>query len=83
MQFPPEDELCVVFAGSVFVKGEHPLLLDTLKEKIHKDNPAYRMKYVLLDVQNVAGAVIQALNTANGRNIYYDRVCTQLHEKVM
>ncbi|MDR0289658.1 MAG: hypothetical protein LBI06_01845 [Treponema sp.] len=81
LKFPPEDELYVVFAGSVFVKGEHPLLLDTLKKGISKDKPAYNIQYVLLDVPNVAGAVIWALNLLNGKCVYYDKVCAQLQER--
>jgi N-acetylglucosamine kinase-like BadF-type ATPase len=78
LRFPPEDELLVVFAGSVFVKGEHPLLVDSLKAKISADNPDHRITYKLLDVPNVAGAVIWALNSINSKGAYYKKVCEQL-----
>ena len=77
LNFPPEDELYIVFAGSVFVKGEHPLLLDTLKEMVSRSSPGHRISYVKLDVPNVAGAVIWALNTLHGQGGYYERVCNQ------
>jgi len=77
LRFPPEEELCIVLAGSIFVKGEHPLLVNSLKEKVSNDNPHRRIIYNLLTVPNVAGAVLWALNSL-GRNNYYDKVCTQL-----
>jgi N-acetylglucosamine kinase-like BadF-type ATPase len=77
LRFPPEEELYIVLAGSVFVKGEHPFLIDSLKEKISNDNPGRRIIYNLLNVPNVAGAVLWALNSL-GRNNYYDKVCAQL-----
>jgi len=80
MRFPPEDELYMIFAGSVFVKGEHPMLLDTLKAKIHCDNPDYNFCYRLLDVPNVAGAVVSALKTLHGRDGFYDKVLAQLRD---
>jgi N-acetylglucosamine kinase-like BadF-type ATPase len=80
LRFSPDEELCVVLAGSVFVKGEHPLLIDTLKEQVSSRNPHHRIRYNVLDVPNVAGAVIWALNTHNGTNVYRDRVCGQLRE---
>jgi len=77
LRFPPEEELYIVLAGSVFVKGENPILVDSLKEKVSNDNSGRRIIYNLLTVPNVAGAVLWALNSL-GRNNYYDKVCTQL-----
>ena len=79
MEFPLEDELYIVLAGSVFVKGENPFLIDALKAKIDNDNPGRNIQYKLLDVPNVAGAAIWALNTFTGACDYYDKVCAQLY----
>ena len=86
LRFPPGEELCVVLAGSIFVKGEHPLLIDTLKEQVSGANPHHRVRYNVLDVPNVAGAVIWALNSLhlsahNGTNVYRDKVCARLRER--
>ena len=81
MQFPKEEEINIVFAGSVFVKSEHPLLLDTIKETINRDKPEYHFKYTLLDVPPVAGAVIWALNTIRSNEAFYDQVCGQLRNR--
>jgi N-acetylglucosamine kinase-like BadF-type ATPase len=78
LDFPPDEELCVVLAGSVFVKGEHPLLINLLKEKVSADNPGRRITYNLLNVPNVAGAAVWALNTLNNRDDFCDKVCPQL-----
>jgi N-acetylglucosamine kinase-like BadF-type ATPase len=77
LEFPPDEELCVVLAGSVFVKGEHPFLIDTLKEKVSGDHPRMNITYNLPDVPNVAGAVVWALNSLNGGGCY-EKVCAQL-----
>lgn len=82
LRFPPEEELCVVLAGSVFVKGEHPFLNDSLKEKVLNDNPDRPIIFNILNIPNAAGAVLWAFNST-GRHDYYDKVCTQLrlHKK--
>ena len=80
IEFPREEDINIVFAGTVFVKSEHPLLLDTIKEKINRENSGYRVKYTLLDVPPVAGAVIWALNTLNDKGDYYDKVRARLRD---
>jgi len=82
LRFPPEEELNIVIAGSVFVKGEHPFLVDAIKEKVLNDNPGRPIIFNVLNIPNAAGAVLWALNSI-GRNNYYDKVCTQLrlHKK--
>lgn len=78
LRFPSDEDLHIVLAGSVFVKGENPLLVDSLKTKVSKDNPGKQIKYNLLNVPNVAGAAIWALNTYNNKTDYYEKVCAQL-----
>ena len=78
LKFPKEEECCIVLAGSIFVKGEHPLLVNSLKEKISQGNPDRTITFNLLNVPNVAGAVVWALNSINEKNGLYDRVCEQL-----
>jgi len=78
LEFPPDEELYIVLAGSVFVRGEHPLLVDSLKEKVSNDNPKRLITYNLLNVPNVAGAVVWALNSIKNENGYYDKICEQL-----
>ena len=75
-----DEEIDIVFAGSVFVKSEHPLLLDTIKEKLKKDNPCRNFKYTLLKVPPVAGAVYWAFCNLgiDDKSSYYDKVCSQL-----
>jgi len=84
LKFPPGEELPLVFAGSVFVKGEHPLLLDSIKAKVSGDNQGWNITYKLLDLPNVAGAVIWALDSfdkeKNGKSANYDKVCKQLRD---
>jgi len=77
MKFPGDDILDIVLAGSVFVKGGNPVLIDALKGSVGKLSPDYNINYNVLDVPPVAGAVIWALNTLNGKSVYYDKVCAE------
>lgn len=67
LDFPANNEMCVVFAGSVFVKGEHPFLIDTIKELIEKRNPGRKINYLRLEKPPVTGAIAEAMNMI-GRN---------------
>jgi N-acetylglucosamine kinase-like BadF-type ATPase len=77
LQFDREEELPIIFAGSVFVKGAHPLLIDTIKEIINKNHPEYNIKYVKLEVPPVAGAVVWAFNKL-GKSNYFNKINAQL-----
>jgi len=77
MGFGQDEEVNIVLAGSVFVKSEHPLLLDSLKEALAASNPGHRIGYRLLEVPPVAGAVVWALNMLGDNGASYDRVCSQ------
>jgi len=61
----PNEDLYIVLAGSVFSKGEHPKIIDTIKEKLKNSNPDLKLKYTLLKVPPVAGAVYWAFNNLN------------------
>lgn len=62
LDFPKDRETHIVFAGSVFVKGEHPILIDTVKRLVENRNPSQKIKYVRLEKPPVAGAIVEALN---------------------
>jgi N-acetylglucosamine kinase-like BadF-type ATPase len=81
LKFPPDEELCIVPAGSIFVKGEHPLLVESLKQKISSSNPDYNITYNLLNVPNAAGAVIWAFNSLGSKGGFYDKVRAQFRNK--
>ena len=80
--FPGSEELVIVFAGSVFVKCEDPMLIEGIKTKLNTDNSGYCFKYKTLDVPPAAGAVIWALNTIGEKGVYYEKICAQLQEPV-
>jgi len=74
----PNEELWIVFAGSVFSKGEHPKIIDTIKERLAQSNPGLNLKYTLLKAPPVAGAVFWALKNLNIDNICHQKICAQL-----
>ncbi|MCL2720661.1 MAG: hypothetical protein FWD47_04910 [Treponema sp.] len=75
-----KEDINIVLAGSVFVKGDHPMSIDTLKEKLGKDKPDCSLKYTVLKVPPVAGAAFWAFNNLNisDKKAYYEKVCNQL-----
>jgi len=77
LQFDIKEELCIVMAGSVFVKGKHPVQIDTIKEIISKNHPEYKIKYVKLEVPPVTGAVVWAFNML-GKTGYFNKIQSQL-----
>ena len=72
MKYHRDEDLYVVLAGSVFVKGEHPMIIDTVKETVQKYHPDYNVKYTVLEVPPVAGGVIWALNKLGENTKGYD-----------
>ncbi|MCL2067654.1 MAG: hypothetical protein FWG99_09345 [Treponema sp.] len=78
LKFAPNEDLFIVLMGSIFVKGEHSLLIDTLKEIVQKENPAYSFEYRLLDVPAVAGAVIWALRKLDNKSGHFEKINAQL-----
>ena len=74
------EDVNIVFAGSVFVKGEHPLIIDTIKEKLKKDYSGLKLKYILLNVPPVAGAAFWAFKNSgiDDDTGFYKKVCSQL-----
>ncbi|MCL2093159.1 MAG: hypothetical protein FWH12_03090 [Treponema sp.] len=78
MDFPKDEALHIVLAGSVFVRGNNPHLIGPLKEYLEGFNPGQNFEYVLLDVPPVAGASVWALNILNGNTLHYEGVCQAL-----
>ena len=82
MEYQKDEEIYIVLAGSVFVKGEHPFLIDSLKDFVSGGKPGYNIKYTKLEAPPVAGAVIWALNALDKKAVYYDKVLDEFkHEK--
>jgi N-acetylglucosamine kinase-like BadF-type ATPase len=77
LKFNRDEELCIVFAGSNFTKAEHPVLIDTIKEAVSRNYPAYRLTYIPLKAPPVTGAVVWAFNKL-GKTAFYDKICAQL-----
>jgi len=76
------EEINIVFAGSVFVKGAHSMSIDTIKERLGSNFPTCSFKYTVLKVPPVAGAAFWAFNNLNieDKTFYYNKVSAQLTE---
>jgi len=74
------EEINIVLAGSVFVKGNPPSSIDTLKEKLGKDKPDCKFKYTILNVPPVAGAAFWAFKNTGIENkkMYHEKICSQM-----
>jgi N-acetylglucosamine kinase-like BadF-type ATPase len=77
------EDIYIVFAGSVFVKGIHPMITDTIKENLGRQYPGLNLKYTMLNMPPVAGAVFWALNNlgTGDKKALYEKVCSQFDNK--
>lgn len=62
LDFPKNEPVNIVLAGSVFARGEHPVMIDSLKHLVRIGNPDRNLNYVTLEKPPVAGAIIWALH---------------------
>ncbi len=61
LNFNKDNELNIVLAGSVFAKGRNSTAIDTLKEKVRRDNCGRKFEFTVLNDPPVIGAVKWAL----------------------
>ncbi|MCX7709971.1 MAG: hypothetical protein N2484_08980 [Clostridia bacterium] len=61
LNFGEAERVEIVLAGSVNVKGDHPGMIDSLKEQVFRVNGTEKISFSMLAVPPVAGAVIWAL----------------------
>jgi len=66
LDFADEDSIDVIMAGSVYTKGENPLILETFKKEV-SDGIECKVDFHLLKEPPVAGAVIWALEELKGK----------------
>lgn len=77
LEFTKDEALPVIFAGSVFVKGEDPVLLDFVRQRLGELLPGYQLEFVLFDKPPVTGAIVWALQHL-GIEGCLERACSQL-----
>ena len=70
LDFSHEEEIDIVIAGSVNLKGESPALIRTFKQKIYHGVKT-KVRFIPLQVPPVAGAVLWAIEELNkkGKNL--------------
>jgi len=66
LDFGVEEEIDVIMAGSVYIKGENPLIVETFKKEV-SGGIGCKVNFHLLREPPVAGAVIWALEELNGK----------------
>lgn len=71
------DNLNVVLAGSVFVKGRDDLLLLTIEETVTGQLPDKQVDIVLLQTPPVCGAIIWSLKMLGCARLFFDKVKDQ------
>lgn len=77
LAFRKEEVLPVIFAGSVFVKGEDPVLLNFLKQRLRELLSGYQLEFIRFDKPPVTGAIVWALQRL-GMEGRLELVCDQL-----
>lgn len=78
LSFPADSAIDIVLAGSIHTKGDSPLIIDTLKEVLRRENPDRAFSFALFDKPPVAGAVVWALEDVLAPEGLADMVCRQL-----
>jgi N-acetylglucosamine kinase-like BadF-type ATPase len=73
LKFDNNEQIKVVLAGSVNLKGHNPTLVNTLKRSIISKNKDKRIKFLMLDKPPVIGAVIWALEDIISINEVYSK----------
>lgn len=69
LDFAGDDEIDVVLAGSVYVKGENPALIDAFKEELCSHVKS-KIRYIIAKSPPVAGAVVWAIEELHGKPDY-------------
>lgn len=64
LDFSCEEEIDVVMAGTVNVKGENPVLVETFKQEVFRQVKG-RVRFIILQAPPVAGAVLWAIEELN------------------
>ncbi len=67
LELSEEEEIPVVLAGSINLKGDNPALLDTLKDGIRSKNKDRSIHFIPLNVPPVMGAIRWALEGVLGK----------------
>jgi len=68
LNFSYEEEIDIVIAGSVNIKGENPVLIETFKQEVCH-GVKIKVRFIPLQVPPVAGAVLWAIEELNkGKN---------------
>jgi len=65
LDFSKDEEIDVIMAGSVYVKGENPVLVDSFKKEIC-DMVERKVNFTVLQAPPVAGAVLWAMEELKG-----------------
>lgn len=68
------DRIKIVLAGSIYVKGENPTAVDTLRDCVLEENPHRDIEFEILKCPPVAGAIIWALGEKNNYKHIYTKV---------
>ena len=77
--FYKNEELDVILAGSINVKGENITYLETLKKKVIGEHNDMNINFSILKQPPVAGAIVWALEQVNGGQTFYDKIMSQFN----
>lgn len=77
LEFDPEEDLNIVFAGSIYAKGENPAAINKIKECVMVQNPNRKIKFKILKESPVLGAVVWALEPESRQMDFYEKIMNQ------
>jgi len=82
LNFSDEEEIDIVIAGLVNLKGENPVLIRTFKQEVGYEVKT-KVRFISLKVPPVAGAVLWAIEELNkiGKNLIRKRVLQEFRNR--
>ena len=78
LNFPRENYIDIILAGSVIVKGENSTLVDYIKLEAEAQREYPKLNFILLEKPPVTGAVIWALENIGHNENHFEKVTAQL-----
>lgn len=77
MQFEENEDIEVILAGSVNVKGDNPSLIHSLKEQVLQNTERRNINFIVLDKPPVAGAIMWAFENNTDKNEMFNKIMKQ------
>lgn len=77
MRFEENEDIEIILAGSVNVKGDNPILIHSLKEQVFQNTEKRNINFIVLDKPPVAGAIMWAFENSIDKTEMFNKIMKQ------